>query len=401
LGRVAGAPDVVTTQAELARVVRAARTGELLAVDVEGNGLFAYRSRLCTVQLAWTVGDASEIAIVDTLAVDPKPLGELLASGGPAKVLHDFTFDVRLLADVGIELANVRDTSVLARLLGRKATGLASLLSSELGIVVAKDLQQHDWSRRPLEPPQIDYLAGDVRHLAALYEKLSAEARALDIEEEVEVECAFKREGALAPPRERRPAYLRVKGAETLDAASLAVLRKVYLEREQVAELWDEPPFKVAGNELLLLLAQAKPKSVAELARVRRGVSSRLLEVGPRIVAAVQAGLAEGRVPAADIERPARIDKGLLAARRAREKRLSAWRRTEAKARGVDEQVVLPGHCLSDLVGLDAFDDASIASVKGMGSKRLARYGAALAQLLRNEAAPPVTPAPATSETES
>jgi ribonuclease D len=401
LERVAGAPVVVTTQADLARVVRAARGAELLAADVEGDGLFAYRARLCTVQLAWRAGEVSEIAIVDTLAVDPKPLAEVLGASGPPKVLHDFTFDVRLLFDAGIELANVRDTSVLARMLGRKATGLASLLLSELGIVVAKDLQQHDWSRRPLEPPQIEYLAGDVRHLAALHEKLAAEARTLDIEEEVAVECAFKREAALAPPRERRPAYLRVKGAEALDAPSLAVLRRVFLEREQIAELWDEPPFKVAGNELLLSLSQVKPKSVAEIARVRRGVSSRLLEVAPRIVAAVQAGLADGSVPAADIPRPVRVDRAVLAARRAREKRLSGWRRNEAKARGVDEQVVLPGHCLSDLVGLEAVDEASIASIKGLGPKRLARYGAALAELLRGGAESPPVPEPATSETES
>jgi ribonuclease D len=393
-------PAVVTSPAELARVVRAARAAPLVAVDVEGNGLFAYRPKLCTVQLAWGAADGVEVAIVDTLAVEPKPLGELFTAGGPPKVLHDFTFDVKLLADAGIELANVRDTSVLARLLGRKATGLASLLSSELAIVVTKDLQQHDWSRRPLEPAQIEYLAGDVRHLAALYEKLSAEARALDIEEEVEVECVFKREGALAPPRERRPAYLRVKGAEVLDPPSLAVLRRVYLEREQIAESWDEPPFKVAGNDVLLWLSQSKPKTVADLARARRGVSSRLLEVGARIVAAVQAGLADGRVPPADVERPARPDKELMAARRAREKRLSAWRRVEAKVRGVDEQVVLPGHCLSDLVGLIEIDEASIAAVRGMGPKRLARYGATLAGLLRNDAGVPPAAAPAASEVE-
>src|SRR5262249_41480396 len=100
------APAVVTTHAELARVVRAALAAPLVAVDVEGNGLFAYRPKLCTVQLAWG-GDEVEVAIVDTIAVEPKPLGELFAAGGPAKVLHDFTFDVKLLADAGIELANV------------------------------------------------------------------------------------------------------------------------------------------------------------------------------------------------------------------------------------------------------------------------------------------------------
>src|SRR5262245_31886098 len=127
---MARAPAVVTEKADLVRVVGAARAAELVSVDVEGNGLFAFRPRLCTVQIAWGEGDAAEIAIVDTLAVDPKPLGELFGASGPPKVLHDFTFDVKLLADAGVELDNVRDTSVLARLLGRKATGLASLLAS-------------------------------------------------------------------------------------------------------------------------------------------------------------------------------------------------------------------------------------------------------------------------------
>ncbi len=267
-------PAVVSNQADLAAVLRAASAAPIIALDVEGNGLFAYRPRLCTAQLAWNEGEETAIAIVDTLALDPKPLSEILGARGPVKVLHDFTFDLKLLSDAGVELQNLRDTSVLARFLGRKATGLASLLASELGIVVAKDLQQHDWSRRPLKPAELEYLEGDVRDLEALLDKLSAEARALDIEEEVEVECAYKYEMALALPREKRAAYLRIKGADALDAPSLAVLRRLVEERERIAEKWDEPPFKVAGNELLLSLAQTRPTSVAELARGKRGISS-------------------------------------------------------------------------------------------------------------------------------
>src|ERR1041384_3912128 len=84
---------VVTARADLLRVVAAARAAPLVSVDAEGNGLFAYRARLCTVQLAWQEGDATRIAVVDTLAVDPAPLAELLDRSGPAKGLHDFTFD--------------------------------------------------------------------------------------------------------------------------------------------------------------------------------------------------------------------------------------------------------------------------------------------------------------------
>jgi len=296
---------------------------------------------------------------------------------------HFLRLDVGLLdlADRGLLPAG-GGTQRLARLLGRKATGLGSLLSSELAIVVPKDLQQHDWSKRPLEGPQLEYLAGDVRYLIQLYEKMLADARSLDIEEEVDVECAFKHGAALAPPREKRPSYLRIKGAEALGPESLAVLRRLVEERDAIAALWDQPPFKVAGNELLLSLAHAKPTSTGDLARSRRGVSPRLLDVAPRLVSAVLAGLADGKVPAADLERGPRFDRDLMAARRAKEKRLSAWRRTEAHARGVDEQVVLPGHCLADLVNLDPSDVEAVASVKGMGPKRVARYAATLAALL-------------------
>jgi ribonuclease D len=382
LERVAGSPAVITNETELSRVVREASSAPMVALDVEGNGLFAYRARLCAAQLAWEREGSTQIAIIDTLAVDPKPLADLLGARGPVKVLHDFTFDLKLLADAGIELARVADTSVLARLLGRKATGLGSLLSSELGIVVPKDLQQHDWSKRPFEGPQLDYLASDVRYLIALYEKMLCDVRSLDIEEEVDVECAFKYDAALAPPREKRPLYLRIKGIEALGPESLAVLRRLVEERDAIAALWDQPPFKVAGNEVLLSLAQSKPKSTGELARLRRGVSPRLLEVAPRLVSAVLAGLADGQVPAADLERGPRFDRELLAARRAKEKRLSAWRRTEAQARGVDEQVVLPGHCLADLVTLEQPDVEGVAGVKGMGPKRALRYAERLSALL-------------------
>src|SRR5438046_8301700 len=116
-------------------------------------------------------------------------------------------------------------------------------------------------SQRPLGAWQIEYLAGDVRYLLSLHDKLSELARTADIEEEALVECAFKYEMAIAPPREKRPAYLRIKGIDVLDPLGLAVLRRLVEERERIAEQWDVPPFKVAGNDLLLILARARPKT--------------------------------------------------------------------------------------------------------------------------------------------
>jgi ribonuclease D len=387
---------VVTSSEELARVVAAARLAPLVAVDAEGNGLFAYRAALCTVQLAWQEGPRTAIAVVDTLAVNPAPLGEVLGADGPLKVLHDLTFDVKLLAESGVKLDNVHDTSVLARMLGRKATGLASLLSADLGIIVTKELQQHDWSRRPLRAAELEYLAADVRHLAALYEKLLHEARDADIEEEVLDETAFKRESALAPAREKRPAYLRIKGAEALDARGLAVLRRLVLERESISEQWNVPPFKAVSNETMLAIAERLPTTIDDLRRIKRGISPRLAASGKRLIDAVAAGIADGEIPAEERVVEARLDRALVAARRAREKRLTTWRRAEAASRGVDEQVVLPGHCLADLVGLDAEEAGAlgaIAAIRGMGEKRFARYGTTLLALLEGEVPLPAAPA--------
>jgi ribonuclease D len=376
---MAAEPLLVTRPAEVLALVRAIEGARRIALDAEGNGLFAYRARLCTLQVAWEDSDGVQVAIVDTLKIDPALLSDALGPKGPIKLLHDCTFDVKLLSESNVTLARVQDTSVLARMLGRKATGLASLLSAELGIHLEKHLQQHDWSRRPFEPRQIEYLADDVRHLMALGDKLEAEARALDIEEEVAVECSFKVEGALAPPREKRPAHLRVRGAEKLDRASLSVLRCLVDERERIAADWDQPPFKVAGNDWLLALAAVKPPGVRELRQVRGSFNPRLSGVADRLVEAIRRGVADDEPPPS-AGTDARIDRAVMAARRAREKRLTAWRRKEAAARGVDEQVVLPGHCLQELAAMETSD--GIAAAPGLGEKRWLRYGETLAALV-------------------
>ena len=103
--------------------------------------------------------------------------------------------------------------------------------------------------------------------------------------------------------------------------------------------------------------------------------------LAPLMLDAVRAALDGEVVPEnerAMLDRP-RPPQALVKARRARENRLSSWRKAEAKRRGVDEQAILPGHCLQDLADLD--DDASItslATIAGLGAFRIERDGEAL-----------------------
>jgi ribonuclease D len=385
-------PRLTTTASDLDQVLDAARSAPVVALDVEGNGLFAYRARLCTVQLAWTTAESTEVAIIDTLAVDPSRLAGLLGETGPTKILHDLSFDARLLLEAGVRLGNVRDTSVTARMLGRRATGLAALLAIELEIDISKGMQQHDWSRRPLGPREMSYLATDVIHLAKLDEKLRAEAQRLDIEQEVEQECRFKLASALGPSPPGRPSYLRIRGAEALDAAGLAVLRRLVELREQIARSRDLPPFKIVNNDVLLEVARRKPASVTDLAQAWKGPSPPGAAAG--FVEAVRLGVADGKIPDADRELCGGSPSAHASARRTKEKRLSAWRRAEAASRGVDEQVVLPGHCLKCLAAVEPITLSGVAEVPGIGSRRLFRYGATILALLRGEEVSVASPDP-------
>jgi ribonuclease D len=190
-----------------------------------------------------------------------------------------------------------------------------------------------------------------------------------------------------------------VKGVHRLDPTARAVLMHLATAREEIAEAIDVPPFKVITNEVLLELAQKRPRSVATLSRIRGAVSGRAGRYAARWVAAIVAGVDAGDVPASDralFEQPP-FDRRAVAKRREIEAKLSAFRRIEAQRRGVDEQVVLPGHCVHDLAAIlatmaprDPEIVPRIAAVAGIGAKRAEQYGDALAALL--ESSDPIDP---------
>lgn len=386
--RVTLVRDASTLYQIVARAARAPR----LALDVEANGLFVYRAALCVLQMAWEEEGGLAVALVDTLATPVDPLRAVLGPGGPIKVLHDLSFDARLLDEVGSPLARVRDTSVAARLLGFTATGLSTLVASELGVTLDKRLQQYDWTRRPLLDEHLLYLAEDVRYLLALDDHLTRSADALDLAPEIAEECDHKLAAARWPPRDPRPAYVRIKGAAGLDPVGRAVLRRLVEAREAAAAAADVPPFKVVTNEVLLELSRRRPTSLAALSASRGAVIGRAAQHTDELLRAIAEGLRDGDVPpdhAHFFQPPAHPpSRAELAARRAIEVRISAFRKAEAKRRGVDEQAVLPGHCAHDLADVlaahgptdPALPDA-IARIAGIGAFRIERYGEAFRAL--------------------
>lgn len=370
---------LVTRADELAAAAKVLAARGTVALDIESNGLFAYRARLCILQLA----SAGDVWIVDGLAVSVAPLADLLASPDVVKIVHDVAFDARILAESGVHLRHARDTSLAARMLGRTATGLASLLSSELGVDLDKRLQHHDWAERPLDRRAVEYLAGDVLHLEPLAERLFGEVDARGIGREVAEETRYRLEQASRSVDEvdPRPPWVRLKGADRAPREDLAVLRALADLRERRASELDVPPYKVLGPDVLFAIARAKPRTMEELARVRGATQGRARALARDVLRAVAV---PGDVPEEEramLVRP-RLPGPLARARRGREQRLTAWRKEQAKRRGVDEQVVLPGHCLQDLADLGAASLDAVAAVPGIGDFRVEEHGASLVGLL-------------------
>lgn len=390
--------------AALAPALAALAHADVVALDTEGDGLHRYRARLCIVQLAGTgratTPDAppppvETIALVDPLAPTlphddlRRALVPLLGAEGPEKVLHDASFDARLLLEHGVPLARVFDTAIAARFLGEAATGLASLASSLLGVTLSKAHQHDDWGARPLDDERLAYLADDVRHLPALAHVLRERARALDILDEVLLESAWNaldarvRPNGLDDEAPKSPAWTRIDGARELRRGpQRAALRALVAAREVIAEARDVPAFRVLPNPVLVQLAARLPREASALrsfSQLRRSP-----ELESSLLAAVARGLDEGEVPAEELAAlyPTPPPAELREARKRREKGLQAWRDAEAEQRGVSNQVVLPGHCLREIVAREPASIDELATIGGFGARRLERYGTAIVACL-------------------
>lgn len=367
---------MIESDAQLAEILRALNAAPTLGIDTEGDGLYRYRGRLCTVQIA----HGSGIAIVDALCVDLNALAPILGRDGPEKVFHDCAFDARMLAKVGLPLGRVFDTAVAARFLGEVATGLSALLSKYFAVQLPKEFQQADWGRRPLSEEELAYLRDDVRHLLDLAELFKDRCREHGILEEVLVESDWAATEIEDEPW--MPAWARVKGAGDLrTGAQRAVLREIAAVREEIAESVDAPAHRVLANPLLITLARRAPRERTTLTRM---LGKRSAEHVDRVLSAIERGMDVGDVPEEEMAlfRPEPPPRPARQRRRLRETLLAEWRSDEARSRGVGIQVVLPGHALRALAGRGAESLDDLRAIPGFGECRVERYGNALLNLM-------------------
>jgi ribonuclease D len=322
--------------------VRELSVASELALDTEGDSLHHYPERLSLIQIGVPTGS---VWLVDPLALtDLTPLAPLFTTG-PRLVLHAGDNDlVHLKRRYGLAFGSVFDTAIAGRFLGGRALGLDVLLQTYLGVVLPPSRQKDDWSERPLSPSQVLYAAADVQHLFALKAKLMEELEKVGRLAWVEEECA----ALAAQPAPERPVdpdvWLWVKGARDLPPRGMAILRELWMLREQLARAADRPPFKILNEDTLLRVAQAVPRDATTLVTIP-GITPRVLgRWGVAILDAVERalGLDDSELPVL----PRHKRPSIPGAMSRRIDKLRRWRAGATEQVGLEPGVLLPNRLI-------------------------------------------------------
>ncbi len=238
-----------------------------IAFDTEFMRERTYFAQLALVQIA----DDTQVACIDPLAInDLAPLVELLLDQNLLKVVHAGRQDFEIVYDLcGQVPGPVFDTQVAAGLLGMgEQAGYAALVSRVCGVDLGKGHQRADWTRRPLDARTVEYAANDVIYLRDVFQQLNGELNRLNraswLDEEQQTLVSL--DTYTVDPDTM---WTRVKGARKLKGVEVAIAQAVASWREQTAKDRNRPRKHILPDELILDIAQRKPRDITQLLKLR------------------------------------------------------------------------------------------------------------------------------------
>jgi ribonuclease D len=289
---------------QIEELARALACHEMISFDTE----FIRESTFYPVVELIQVATESQSWLVDAQAFRGTPekkagLEPLLAIFRDPKILkiiHAAQGDQECLYTAfGAVASPSLDTAVAASLCGYgDGIGLGNLLKSLLGVNLKKGHARTNWSVRPLPEQLLEYAHADVTHLVAAGKKLLAELDTLGRRSwAIELSARFEDPALYEADPDVLAARLAKSGK--LDAKGFSVLKELMRWREGRVRQLNLPRRWVADDQVLMDLAQVRPKDASHLAAFRGLGKGEVKHSSQHILDAIQRGLTGAAATAA------------------------------------------------------------------------------------------------------
>jgi len=252
-------------------------------MDTEADSMHHYQEKLSLIQISvgkyhWLLDPLCKLNI--------KPLWKCKALKNIT--FHACDYDLRLLAKFhGFHPESIYDTSIAAKLLGEKQTGLAALVEKYFGIKLNKENQKADWTRRPLSPEMCRYAVLDTVYLDAIKELQCKKLEKLGRMEWLREFCEAllinsKRNKSEFSENDAKENW-RIKGSNSFKPLELQLLRAAWNWRNEIAQKRDVAPYRVLNPYLMLDIVKAIAKNKGKinehnLPRMPRNMKGALLQ---------------------------------------------------------------------------------------------------------------------------
>lgn len=254
----------ITNNQAFGELIEELRDEPVVALDTEFHRERTYFPKVALLQLAWR----DQVAIIDPLAVDLEPFGEVLDSQATI-VIHASSQDLEVLSrSCGTTPRNLFDTQIAAGFLGMSNPSLASLVEVHFGVHLPKASRLTDWLQRPLTEAQLSYAASDVLYLVELHEREISQLDSLGRLGWAEDECNTLL-GKVQTTRPPETAWQKIKEARHLRGKAHDIARSVAAWRERRAIESDQPARFVLPDLAVVAIAQKAPTTPSELANIR------------------------------------------------------------------------------------------------------------------------------------
>ncbi len=260
--------ELITSGSKLKeRLEKLQESAEFVCLDTEFVREKTYFPTLGLIQIA-TKSDVFAIDPIDS-NIELSSFKDLLANEKIIKVLHACSQDLEIFYNLfSTTPKNMFDSQVGAKMLGfGESISYGRLVEHYLNKRMDKSHRYTDWTKRPLEPEQLDYAALDVIYLVEIFEAMKKELLQKGrYDWAVEESTKLLSEDIYHVDVDECWKKLKVKSN---DRQYLAILKSLSRWREVTAQNLNKPRGWILKDDAIQEIAAIKPKNNSDLHGLR------------------------------------------------------------------------------------------------------------------------------------